>query len=475
MPEGCAYASFAWLLGSSRPLLVVDGDREVVESLLQHSVPATHVLARWAFEGGLATRDASVRLPPLVDPVDAFRLVRGLTRPAVLSVGRLRTLWSDLAARRPFVDLLREGISTGTTLVAIGLPEEIPADLGEWSTTARMVPLTAVSRAHLDAAFEPWLEPDGDARAGPLLRQVRAAASEMEYLALATHGAGQSLLSQARRLVDRRSAAGVECRVWPPAANRCEVGGLGRLKAWASTLRAGLAADARVLNLQPELAVLLTGTPESGPAAVGAMVARELQWPLVQLAATREGRGDLDCAAACAHWLAAVEGRLPAVVLLDDLESLGLVGPEGEPTTTLDRVAEWVRRQDRRALLVGIVRDPWLASDALVSTGRFTRIFFLDLPDAAERDAILRVHLRANRQPLDSLALGPLVDRTDGFTQGELARLVAVAVGRLPLTEGTIGDALLEEASRSLPWSLTRRSEALRLRQMARGRFEPAK
>lgn len=454
---------------------MIDGDRETVETLLDGAAPPTHVLARWAFEGGLASRDGTTRLPPVVDPVDAFRHVRGLASPVVLSVGRLRTLWTDLAARRPFLDLLRLGNSTGTTVVATGLPEEVPGDLVEWATTTKIVPLAADARARLEMAYESWLPPASASRAGTPARSTVSATCETEYVAAASIAAARHLASRAGVSGLSRQLAPVEGRVWPAAINRSEVAGLGRLKAWASTLRAGLAADAAALNLQPEHGVLITGTPDSGPAAVGAVIARELQWPLLRLS---PARGEIDRdrnAGACLRWLEAASAALPAVVLLDDLESLGLIAEDGQPTAAFGEATTWLRAQERRALMVGVVGNAWLASDRLVEPGAFSRTFFLDLPDAAERDAALRAHLRVNRQQVDGVSLGPVIDATDAFTRGELGRLVAAAVGRRPFIDGTIVDALAEEAARVLPWALTRRGEALRLRQMALGRFDPAK
>jgi hypothetical protein len=234
-----------------------------------------------------------------------------------------------------------------------------------------------------------------------------------------------------------------------------------------------MAIDAGLLNLRPERAVVVTGTPDAGLGAVGAMLARDLRCPLVQLAPARDG-ADAPTAPSWTAWLTALERALPAVVQLDDLASLGLVTPDGQPTPALEEVGAWAR-PDRRVLVVGLVRNAWLASDAVIGRGRFARAFFVDLPDAAERDALLRTHLRAHRLAVDGLALDRIVTQTDGFTIGEIARVVAVAAGRVPIIDGTLLDALADEAARALPWSRTRHSDALRLRQMARGRFEASR
>jgi SpoVK/Ycf46/Vps4 family AAA+-type ATPase len=63
----------------------------------------------------------------------------------------------------------------------------------------------------------------------------------------------------------------------------------------------------------------------------------------------------------------------------------------------------------------------------LFRPGRFDQVFFLDLPDPAERRAILEIHLRARRQTAQSAALDALATRTEGYSAAELEQVVKTA------------------------------------------------
>jgi SpoVK/Ycf46/Vps4 family AAA+-type ATPase len=63
----------------------------------------------------------------------------------------------------------------------------------------------------------------------------------------------------------------------------------------------------------------------------------------------------------------------------------------------------------------------------LFRPGRFDQVFFLDLPDPAERRTVLEIHLRARRQTVAEGALERLASQTEGYSAAELEQLVKIA------------------------------------------------
>ena len=112
----------------------------------------------------------------------------------------------------------------------------------------------------------------------------------------------------------------------------------------------------------------------------------------------------------------------------------------------------------------------------LFRPGRFDQVFFLDLPDPAERRAVLAIHLRARRQTTAEDMLDQLASQTEGYSAAELEQVVKTACltafqdGGRRLTAGDL------EAARPgvTPLAESRGEELGALRNWARTRAQRA-
>jgi len=108
----------------------------------------------------------------------------------------------------------------------------------------------------------------------------------------------------------------------------------------------------------------------------------------------------------------------------------------------------------------------------LLRKGRFDEIFFVDLPDANEREAIWNIHLGLRRQDSKRFHLPTVVKASDGFSGSEIEQAVVVGLYRALHQHTPMTTALLiEEIQQTVPLSVTRREDIAALRQMAQGRF----
>ena len=108
--------------------------------------------------------------------------------------------------------------------------------------------------------------------------------------------------------------------------------------------------------------------------------------------------------------------------------------------------------------------------------GRFDEIFFIDLPTAAERVDIFRLHLKSRLKQGPELGSLPLTDElladvaaaTEGFTGAEIEQVVIAACfdafdGRRPLTPEDLRHAI----DTTVPLSITQAEDISALRAWA--------
>jgi SpoVK/Ycf46/Vps4 family AAA+-type ATPase len=129
--------------------------------------------------------------------------------------------------------------------------------------------------------------------------------------------------------------------------------------------------------------------------------------------------------------------------------------------------------QDRKApvFVAATSNNVLVLPPELIRKGRFDEIFFVDLPNAAERRAILALHLAKRKRDPKQFDLDALVAEADGYSGAEIeaaiqASLYASFTDKKPLTTATVVEAIRD----SVPLSTTRAEDIARLRAWARDR-----
>ena len=107
--------------------------------------------------------------------------------------------------------------------------------------------------------------------------------------------------------------------------------------------------------------------------------------------------------------------------------------------------------------------------------GRFDEIFFVDLPDAATRAEIFRIHIENRGKDGGSFDLEALSSATPGFSGSEIEEVVVSSLYSAFSRAGTITtESLLKEAAGTVPLSVSRAEHVDELRAWARERARPA-
>jgi SpoVK/Ycf46/Vps4 family AAA+-type ATPase len=227
--------------------------------------------------------------------------------------------------------------------------------------------------------------------------------------------------------------------------------------------------------------VLLVGVQGCGKSLAAKAIAREWQLPLLKLDAgrlfdkfigetERNFRRAIEIAESCS----------PAVLWIDELEKAIAPGA-GETDGGLSRrlfgsFLTWLQEKTAPVFVVATANDLSLLPPELLRKGRFDEIFFVDLPQADEREQIFGIHLALRRQDPAAFDLPALVQATDGFSGAEIEQAaVASLLGALHAKAPLTTDLLLAEIRATVPLSVTRAEDVRALRTNAQGRFVPVR
>jgi SpoVK/Ycf46/Vps4 family AAA+-type ATPase len=168
----------------------------------------------------------------------------------------------------------------------------------------------------------------------------------------------------------------------------------------------------------------------------------------------------------------------PCVLWIDEIDK-GFGGDSRSDGGTSQRVLAslltWMAEKTSAVFVVATANGVDSLPPELMRKGRFDEIFLLDLPDAAERLAILDLQLR-RRRPDHRIPLDVLVDRTAGFSGAELEQVVVEAMHLAFGDHREFGEPdLIAAASDLVPLSRTAREQLEALKHWAEsGRARPA-
>jgi SpoVK/Ycf46/Vps4 family AAA+-type ATPase len=265
--------------------------------------------------------------------------------------------------------------------------------------------------------------------------------------------------------------------------NMAGVGGLENLKQWLGKRRGAWEDSARDFGLEPPHGVIILGVQGCGKSLCARAVAGEWNLPLVKFdtsAVYDKYIGETEKRIRKVFQVA--EGLAPCVLWIDELEKVFAgSGPDsasadaGVSSRLLASFLSWM--QDRKApvFVAATCNNVTVLPPELIRKGRFDELFFVDLPNQAERKQVFSIQLaKRKRNPADfdldlsaSAAKGYSGAEIDAAIQGAL---YAAYSEKNPLTT----QALLDALAQTVPLSTTRAEEIAELRDWARTRAVPA-
>jgi len=216
-----------------------------------------------------------------------------------------------------------------------------------------------------------------------------------------------------------------------PDARMDDVGGLANLKRWLDRRGRAFGAGAKGFGLDPPKGVLLLGVQGCGKSLVAKAVAQQWEFPLLRLDMGKVFGGIVGQSEANVRTaLQVAQALAPCVLWIDEIEK-GLAGVGSSDQTdggTAARVVgtllTWMQEKREPVFVVATANRIEMLPPELLRKGRFDELFFVDLPPAAVRRDILRIHLRKKQRDPSGYDLDRLVAMSAGFSGAELEEAV---------------------------------------------------
>ena len=265
--------------------------------------------------------------------------------------------------------------------------------------------------------------------------------------------------------------------------NMASVGGLENLKRWLGQRKGAWEDSAREFGLEPPKGMIILGVQGCGKSLCARAIAGEWKLPLVKFdtsAVYDKYIGETEKRIRKVFQVA--EGLAPCVLWIDELEKVFAgSGPDsasadaGVSSRLLASFLSWMQDRKSSVFVAATCNNVTVLPPELIRKGRFDELFFVDLPNQAERRQIFSIQLARRKRNPAEFDLDKAADAAKGYSGAEIdaavqGALYAAYSDKKPLTTQTLVDALAQ----TVPLSTTRAEEIEELRAWARTRAVPA-
>jgi SpoVK/Ycf46/Vps4 family AAA+-type ATPase len=221
--------------------------------------------------------------------------------------------------------------------------------------------------------------------------------------------------------------------------------------------------------------VLLIGVPGCGKSLCAKAVAMEWQLPLLRLdPSTLYNKYIGETEKNFKRAMDTAERIAPVVLWIDELEKAFAAGGSedgGVSQRVLGTFLSWMQERTGDVFVVATANDVSRLPPEFLRKGRFDEIFFVDLPTAESRRAILEIHLKKRGKTPGAFDLDQVVSVTEQFSGAELEQVVVAALYTVFAAKQELStEALLAEVRATRPLALTMGEKVSALREWARER-----
>jgi SpoVK/Ycf46/Vps4 family AAA+-type ATPase len=267
-----------------------------------------------------------------------------------------------------------------------------------------------------------------------------------------------------------------------PDSSFADVAGLVTLRDWLDKRRDALTPEGQKFGLEPPKGLLITGVQGCGKSLCAKAVAGEWQMQLARF----------DAGALYDKYVGESEKRLkktlelaeklaPVILWMDEIEKAFASGSAGSDADAglsqriLGTFLTWLQDRPGGVFITATSNDISRLPPELLRKGRFDEIFFVDLPDAAARADLFRIHLKRRGREAGQFDLAALAVASEGFSGAEIEQVIVAGLytafsKKIPLST----QVLSAEIAATRPLSVTRREDIESIRAWAHGRAVPA-
>lgn len=260
------------------------------------------------------------------------------------------------------------------------------------------------------------------------------------------------------------------------------VGGVGALKEWLEERRAAFSSQAREYGLPEPKGLLLLGVQGCGKSLMAKSIASLWKLPLLRmdvgsLFSSYIGQSEANMRRATKI----AESLSPCVLWLDEIEKAfsGLNEGGGDAGTTKRVLASflvWMQEKREPVFIVATANSIKALPPEFMRKGRFDEIFFVDLPDAKEREEIFGIHLKKRKRAAEKFSPATLAGKTEGFSGAEIEQAIVAAMYSAFSQQREFTAADIErEIKRSVPISVTMGEDIRAQREWSKSRARMAR
>ncbi|AKF87159.1 AAA+-type ATPase, SpoVK/Ycf46/Vps4 family [Myxococcus fulvus] len=487
------------LVRARYPLLyLVSWEEHRVDAILAELARAHgKALFQWSITKGLRA-SGTTRSAPLPDdtrnPIDAMAAIEKLGEPALVVLKDFHPYLEEKSVVRALRELAHFLKSTFTTVILLSPTLLIPVEL-EKEVSVIDVPMpgyndllqllreiVAVVRRTNKATIELSRE-HADQLIKAALGLTMSEAENAFAKAIAHDGKlgpeDIKRIQDEKRQVIRKSGL---LEYYPPEESLGNVGGLEYLKAWLSQRTAAFGERARQFGLPEPRGLLLLGVQGCGKSLTAKAISAHWNLPLLRLDMGRIFSGLIGSSEEnLRKAIRVAEGVAPVVLWVDEIEK-GLSGVASSSTAdsgvsarVFGTLLTWLQEKTAPVFVVATANRIEGLPPEVLRKGRFDEIFFIDLPEQAEREDIFRIHLRRRKREPSSFDVVELATLTQGFSGAEIEQVVVAGLYEAFAENSELAQQHLVRTLRdTFPLSVTMRDEIRRLRDWAKGRTRPA-
>jgi SpoVK/Ycf46/Vps4 family AAA+-type ATPase len=492
MPTQAINLELETLIRARYPIIyVVSWEEERVESAIrQIASDRGKKLYQWTITQGMVLNPTN-RNDSTTDPLLALDFVMDSRDPAIFLLKDFHSFLNDVKLVRRLRDLTLALKRSFKTIIILAPQLKLPMELEKEVT---VVEYCLPSMEELDALLEGIIQ---SVRQNTQI-DVNLTHEQREQILKAAQGltANEAENVFAKSLVEKRCfdvdvvlsekeqivrKSGI-LEYYPATEEFSGVGGMNELKDWMDKRTVAFTEKARAFGLPNPKGILLLGVQGCGKSLSAKAVASLWKLPLLRMDVGKifggiVGQSEENIRKA----IRIAESTAPNVVWIDELEK-GFAGTQGSGISdggTTARVfgtfITWLNDKTAPCFVVATANDVSSLPPELLRKGRFDEIFFVDLPSIEERKEIVKIHIEKRKRDLSKFDIDAIAAATAGFSGAEIEQVVISALYDAFSDNHDIDTAaLLDEAKRSVPLSVTMSERISILREWARTRARPA-
>ncbi|HAG84986.1 MAG TPA: AAA family ATPase [Cyanobacteria bacterium UBA11162] len=261
------------------------------------------------------------------------------------------------------------------------------------------------------------------------------------------------------------------------------VGGLEELKRWLQQRSNAFTERAREYGLPQPKGMLILGVPGCGKSLIAKTTSRLWGLPLLRLDMGRVYDGSMvgRSEANLRNALKTAESISPAILFIDELDKsfAGSSGSSDSDGGTSSRIfgsfLTWMQEKTSPVFVMATANRVERLPGEFLRKGRFDEIFFVDLPNAEERQQIFTIHLKKRRRDIARFDIEQLAKISEGFSGAEIEQgLIAAMYEAFAQDREFTQLDIIAAIKSTLPLSRTMTEQVTALRDWARQRARPA-